>query len=327
MVSDIEKTFMREEYTLRINRVQDYIEEHLEEEFSLPGLAQVAHFSPYHFHRIFGSLTGETLFEYIQRVRLEKAAYFLIANPNKTVTQVALSCGFSNQASFAKAFKKYWEVSATQFRQEHGPYKSKHYKIKSKIGKVSHESTCYNNTVIKKQCYLKEPFKDLAFSVEVKDIEEMHVAYIRHTGPYQEDVALFESLFSKLSKWVKEKVSESLHEIKTLILCHDNPSLTDEHKLRISLCMVVPEGIKGDGEIGTLIIAGGKYAIGHFKLAYNDYGNAWASMYSKWLPESGYQPDDRLAFEFYTHNDIKTEESGSIEYKKSVAIFIPVRPL
>ena len=326
-MSDLEKDLLREEYTLRINKVQDYIEEHLAEELSLAKLSEVAHFSPYHFHRIFSSLTGETLFEYIQRARLEKAASSLIANPNETVTQMALNCGFSNQASFAKAFKKRWKISATGFREKYMTYQKRTGKAKSKIGKVSSELRCYNNPVIKKQCDVKEKFEDIAFSVEVKDIQEMHTVYIRHTGPYQQDADLFERLFNKLDKWVKSTVPQHTQDIKTLILCHDSPNITDENKLRISMCLTVPKGINGEGEIGNLTIAGGKYAVGHFELAYDEYGSAWGVMYSKWLPESGYQPDDRLAFELSSKNETNTNKSAILQSKQVVDIYIPIRRL
>ena len=49
----------RKEYFQRINRVVDYIDAHLDEEHSLENLSQVAHFSPFHFHRIFRVLTGK----------------------------------------------------------------------------------------------------------------------------------------------------------------------------------------------------------------------------------------------------------------------------
>ena len=63
----------RKEYIHRINRVADYLEAHIDEDHNLETLAGVAHFSPYHFHRIFRALTGETLNNYVKRVRLQKA--------------------------------------------------------------------------------------------------------------------------------------------------------------------------------------------------------------------------------------------------------------
>ena len=58
-------------YHERGNRVIDYIGGHLDGELSLASLAQIACFSPFHFHRIFQAVTGETLNSHVRRARLE----------------------------------------------------------------------------------------------------------------------------------------------------------------------------------------------------------------------------------------------------------------
>ena len=63
--------YHRDEYIARINRVLDYIEENISGDLSLRTLASVAAFSPYHFHRIFRALTGETVNGFIQRIRID----------------------------------------------------------------------------------------------------------------------------------------------------------------------------------------------------------------------------------------------------------------
>lgn len=107
---------LQEEYTARINRVIDYIETHLDRELSLDTLAEVANFSKFHFHRLFQAMVGETLNQFIQRLRLEKAASQLIYNPKKSITEIALDCGFSGSAAFARAFKGMYGMSATAWR-------------------------------------------------------------------------------------------------------------------------------------------------------------------------------------------------------------------
>ncbi len=322
------KKLLREEYISRINKVQDYIENHLDEALSVEKISQISRFSPYHFHRIFSSLVGETLFEYIQRLRTERAAYLLIAQPKEPVTQIALDCGFAASASFAKAFKACWGMSASQFRSKYTLYPEHLLRGKSKLGKVSLNNACYNDFMVSKERDIKKYLKDISFEAEVRYIPEQHVAYIRHTGPYKEDAELFDRLFGRLSTWVDEKINKiRCEKPKRLTICHDNPSLTGEDKLRISVCMSVPESIKGEGEIGNLIIPGGTYVIGHFRLAHDEYGAAWANMYSKWLPESGYQPEDGLGFELYPEVSTDNKKDISSENKELVDIYIPIKPL
>ncbi len=65
---------LRAEYRARINRVIDHIDRNIGRSLRLEDLARTAHFSPFHFHRIFSALVGETLNAYIQRRRAEAAA-------------------------------------------------------------------------------------------------------------------------------------------------------------------------------------------------------------------------------------------------------------
>lgn len=91
-------------YETRVDRVIDHIRGHLAEELSLSTLARVAAFSQLHFHRVFRAITGETLFGFIHRLRIEKAAGALLNHPDQSVLEVALDHGFASAATFARAF-------------------------------------------------------------------------------------------------------------------------------------------------------------------------------------------------------------------------------
>ena len=75
----------RLEYEARVNRVIDHIRGNLAEELSLSTLARAASISPFHFHRVFRAITGETLFGFIHRLRIEKAAGALLSHPDQSV--------------------------------------------------------------------------------------------------------------------------------------------------------------------------------------------------------------------------------------------------
>ena len=72
------------EYTQRFNKVLDFIDRHLAEPVDLAALADVAHFSPFHFHRLFRAWMGETLGDYLRRRRLEVAALYLMHRRRKS---------------------------------------------------------------------------------------------------------------------------------------------------------------------------------------------------------------------------------------------------
>jgi AraC family transcriptional regulator len=77
----------------------------------------VAAFSPFHFHRVFFALTGEAPFAYIHRQRIEKAAGVLAASAAASVLEVALDHGFSSAATFARAFRARFGMSAREWRR------------------------------------------------------------------------------------------------------------------------------------------------------------------------------------------------------------------
>ena len=159
--------------------------------------------------------------------------------------------------------------------------------------------------------------------VEVKEMHEMNVAYVRHIGPYKGDSDLFEDLFKRLMNWAGPRDLLRFPETMCLSVYHDNPEITDEEQLRLSVCISVPENTKVDGEIGKMKISGGKFAVGRFELkASDEYEGAWNALIGGWLPESGYQLDDRLSYELY-HNDPKEHPEG----KHIVDICVPVKPL
>lgn len=104
------------EYRRLLEKAVGFIEEHISEPVSLEQVAQAASLSPFHFHRIFSAVMGETLNSYVNRVRLERAANYLIKNPAMTVTEAATACGFTSSASFARSFKQYFSIPASQYR-------------------------------------------------------------------------------------------------------------------------------------------------------------------------------------------------------------------
>ena len=107
----------RREYERRINRVIDYVQAHLADELTLERLALVAAFSPFHFHRVFAAITGETVSDFIRRVRLERAAGALISLPETSILDIAFRYGFSSAATFARAFRAHFGMSATHWRE------------------------------------------------------------------------------------------------------------------------------------------------------------------------------------------------------------------
>jgi AraC family transcriptional regulator len=346
--------FRREEYIARINRVIDYIEERLDAPLTLTELAEVAHFSRFHFHRIFAAIVGETLNHFIKRVRIEKAATQLVFNPKKSITEIALDCGFTSSATFARAFKQFYGISAGTWRQgafkayltggsnqrKNGKTDRKETQTIRKNGKASSRTPSYTDLVMQHNQpdvadigngltvsfptdqTRRYQMNDLKMQVRVEELSDQPVVYVRHIGPYQGDPELFQRLFDKLFTWAGPRGLLNFPETKAICVYHDNPELTDDAKLRTSVCITAPADTEVEGEIGKMTLASGTYALAHFELKPDEYGQAWQQVFGQWLPNSGYQPDDGPCFELY-HNHCTDHPEGLAV----LDICVPVKPL
>src|SRR5262245_52895255 len=92
-------------YVERVNRAIDHVVAHLDQPLDLRQIAAVAGFSPFHFHRVFRSVLGESLADFTKRLRLERALHLLSHEPRQTLTEVALRTGFSSSSDFSRSFK------------------------------------------------------------------------------------------------------------------------------------------------------------------------------------------------------------------------------
>ena len=325
----IEASSRRPVYVERINAVVDHIEQHLDEDLTIESLAAVAHFSPYHFHRVFGALVGETVGHFVTRVRIEKAATLLVQQPRRSVTEIGVACGFSNPSSLARTFREAFGMSASAWRD--GGYLDYEVKpgesVRDTIGNIGKVDETYGVT---EALYNPETGRTSwrmrcgtlgTATVRIEGLPDLEVAYVRHTGRYQGLGEVFADLFRRLMAWAEPR-GFVRPDAWLLAVYHDNPSITEDERLRVSVCVSVPAETQASGDVGRMQVDRGLYAVGRFDLGEQDYPEAWFSMAGGWLPDSGYEPDDRYPFERY-FLDGTTASPG----KEAVEIWLPVRPL
>lgn len=156
-------------------------------------------------------------------------------------------------------------------------------------------------------------------SVEVTKLPKMTLAYVRHIGPYKGNSQLFEKLWQQLMGWAGPRGLIGGPDFKSLIIYHDDPGVTNEEKLRTSVCITVPPDTKTEGAIGKMELEDGQYAIARFVIGVDEFQQAWDWVCGQWLPSSGYVPDDKPCFEMYPEEP----KDG----KFTVDICIPVRPM
>ncbi|MGG0124709.1 AraC family transcriptional regulator [Bacillus paranthracis] len=289
----------RNEYVRRIHKVQDYIESNIDSSLSIEELADVAGFSKYHFHRIFKGIVDESLSRYVNRLKLERATNLLTYRSDMTVTDIAYHFGFTDSAVFSRTFKNYYGVSPSQYRNDN-----------SKNCKDVRRTSQYN------EC------KKVRGNVEIVTVDDINVAYIRHTGTYEELTIAFPKMIEKLFHYAAKQNYHVFEDTKVLTIYHDHHEFTEDYQLRTSLCITIPdESAVETSDIGIMVIPSGKYAVGHFEIFQDEYKGAWDFLYGEWLPNSGYKPRDAYPFEMY-----KNDPRQHPENKHIVDIYVPIEP-
>ncbi|MBR9660055.1 AraC family transcriptional regulator [Bacillus cereus] len=289
----------RNEYLRRIYKVQDYIESHINDSLSIEELADIAGFSKFHFHRIFKGIVDEPLSRYVNRLKLERATNLLTYRTDMTITHIAYHFGFTDSAVFSRTFKSHYGISPSQYRNDN-----------SKNCKDVRGIPQYN------EC------KKVRGNVEIVTADDIHVAYIRHIGTYEELTIAFPKMIEKLFHYAAKENCHGFEDTKVLTIYHDHHEFTEENHLRTSLCIKIPEGSPVEtSDIGIMVIPSGKYAVGHFEIFQDEYKGAWDFLYGEWLPNSGYKPRDSYPFEMY-----KNDPRRHPENKHIVDIYVPIEP-
>ncbi len=301
----------QKEYINRINRVWDYVEANLDKDLSLEVLAEVALFSPFHFHRIFYAFTGETIKDFVKRKRVEKAASLLINNPDESISNIAYYCGFNSASVFCRNFKSHFGRSAQELKKSYLINNSKNSQSESKNDQLP----AFNQNYV---CNV-ESLKNIIMNkkIEIKEMPEMNLVYCRHMG----DFSKIGEAYGKLMQWADPRGLLNNPNLKTVTVYHDDPCVTKIENVRQSACITVESSIKTEGEFGNLTIESGKYVVGSFEIDATQFTDSWNSVFV-WLSESGYQPDDKNSYELYHNNHEEHPEKKFI-----VDICVPIKTL
>ena len=280
-------------YRERLNRVLRHIENHLDESPDLEALSAVACFSPYHFHRIFSSMVGESVAAYMRRLRLERAAMQL-SLPGMTITQAALAAGYDSLDAFSRAFRAHFDMLPSEYQRNDGILaRARHH--------GAGQPLFYHQT------------PDVPpIDVRIRPFAPMQVATLRHTGPYDDCYPVWDTLCAAML--THDLITE--HCIACAV-SHDNPDITPVEKCRMEVCLSLPPGATADTpavqsllrdkriylrEIGSAA----DYAAIEVKGPYSLLHPAYRSLYMHWLPQSGREPANDPGFEVYYNSPQRT---------------------
>jgi len=285
----------------RICKAIIYVEENLDKKLTLTAVAKKAYFSPFHFHRLFKAVTNETLHNFINRKRIEKAASYLMHQKEKTITEVSEMVGYTSLSSFSKSFKKFYGISPEKLKKESPEKYSKICKTESKKGQVVVTFEQYICNIHKVLNWFKMNAK-----TEIKKVPRLDVAYISHKGKME----AIGSIYNKLVKWATPKGLIN-NQTRMITIYHDSPKITDPNNLRMSACIVLNDAIEIDGEINLKVLSPAKCIVSRFEITPFEFQQAWESSFV-WMTENDYKKSEVDPFEIYYNNAAEHPENKFI---------------
>ncbi|MFZ6656329.1 AraC family transcriptional regulator [Undibacterium sp. TJN19] len=278
-------------YERRLSRVTNYLHEHLDEDLDLNRLAEIACMSPYHWHRIYQAIHGESVVATVKRLRMQRAAT-LLARSAMAIEQIAEFSGYPNLQSFTRIFSSVYGMPPARYRKE-----------------GSHV-----------QFPLPDELRaDLMFPVEVvNDVAAQQLLCIDHTGSYMGISKAFDilngcaasrQLFRQDTRWIG--------------IYYDDAMTVDEARLRSKACISAPVPLPEQALQAPLAlteIRAGKYAVLTYKGPYSDMQPVYRWFFGVWLPASGEEVDDAPPFEDYLNNPRDTAPTELL-----TKIYMPLR--
>lgn len=278
---------MNSEQQMRINNVLFAIHRDLSAPLDIAYLAGLAAYSDFHFQRVFKRCVGESVHQYIRRVRLEQAANLLLFNLDLTVLDIAQRCGFSSQPSFSQAFKAQFDLAPGQWRRM-SQVSSGSMGHMLNDPAVARSWSCLQQVELPKISVVEQP--------------EILLAYVRHQG-YGRDIA---DSWQYLKLWCQQQRIPLLPD-QMFGLHHSNPVFVPYQQCRYVAGVQIDTTVVRRGRVATLTIPAGFYARFDWQGQYGDLIPIVSRIYNEWLPSSGYRLSALPGYACYRKNPFLDE--------------------
>ncbi len=249
----------------RLDRVISCLQQSIDAGGPLPdldALAAIAHYSPFHFHRVYRALTGETIGRTVQRLRVVKALQRL-AHSNASVTEIALLAGYDTPQALARVLRDTVDASASELRMDP-------QRMANSIEQLSRPLPLAEQTA--------------PLSVEVITLEPFEVVALRAQGAFDDLDAVFGELFG----WAAEQgLVEQLQQLIGMPLGDHRELPADE--LLFDCALVFDAELPAvPAPLQRLVLGGGRMARLRHVGSYGLLEEATDQLLRDWLPGSGH---------------------------------------
>ena len=277
------KPTTRGDYLDRIRRVLRFVQERLDDDLSPAVLADVAHFSTYHFHHIFRGLVGESVAEHVRRIRLERAAGAL-RRTDARILDIALSAGYDAHEPFTRAFRARFGMPPSAWRTQPEPLTFPHVLCGVHFGP---------DAAVSRFVPITEDSKMIEVSIQTHP--ERHLLALPHEGDYNEIGPKFERLLDR-ARSLGLLEPDSI----TIGIYYHDPDTTAVGERRSHACVRVPEKFDQVPDGFEMVdLPEGDVAVGVHRGPYAELHKSYRWLFGEWLPSSGREPAERPPYETY----------------------------
>ena len=266
-----------------INKAIDFIFDNIDNEITVDDVARHCSYSKYHLMRMFKEHTDEALYQFIKRTRIERSAWRLKVEKDKSITEIGVDYGYSS-SNFSTAFKRHLNITPANFRN---------------VSEQLAEQCSFSHGIS------IDELVDTENLITVEELDSFFVLYERKKGNYHN---LPDEWCTFINKYEHLSSADTLYLESTV----DDPSITDENCCMYEMCQTISPNhpaLKDNPNILTHTFAGGKYAVYHFKGYPQMLYMVYQGVFCRWLSKTGNHIDERPVFDIYR----KVEENGYME--------------
>ena len=276
-----------------VNKAIDYIFSHIASELSVDDIAEYCGYSKFYLQRLFKAETGESIYSFIKRLKVEQSAWRLKVEKGRTITDIGNDYGYSS-SNYAALFREHFEKTPAQFRKDIDEKSFYHPFYEGRENQI-------------------ESFEECCKKITVETLPDYFVLYERRKGNYNN----LEHDWSDFCKTYADFITDQTVFIERTI---EDPSITNPDECIYDVCMTVsPEdprlvsqktaaaGITSKAGTATcpntMTIEGGKFAVYHYKGYPQAIYSAYQSLFCNWLTKTGNKVDNRGGFDLYHRID------------------------
>lgn len=259
----------------------DYIYADLGRPLRLDDLAELADLSPFHFHRVFQAMVGETPNDFVKRLRLERALYLMSFGKAKSMTSIALDCGFGSSSDFTRSFKQRYGVAPSKFDLQ--SWQAEH-------GRQIEEAAAQSPLKLTRPAPRTNPDH---FRVKIVELPARTVAYIRVSNPYQGDAVI--QAASRLVSWAES--NQVAVDSQWLGYQFESPRVTALEHCYYCVAVEMESQFNSKDEVGLYRFPKMLVAEVEMRGGIDLEIRLLQWLYGSWLPRSKFVPDDQPCFE------------------------------